>query len=135
MTELVQLIQEADLALVTMEQSRQAVDTAKAAFDFAKVQADEAKAAFDQVVAKADEFGVPRVKLRKLAEERGAALLASGLISIPVNQMRAAKSVRANKRTKAEKAIDGDSTFGEFGTAEETSIELISEAEALRLDA
>lgn len=83
-TELVQLIQEADLALVQLEQARGAVEAAKLGFDLAKEELEQRRLAFDQVITRADEVGVPRGRLKKLAEERSAALLASGLLSTPI---------------------------------------------------
>ena len=106
--DLMQLIQEADMALIAMEQTRQTVESAKAALESAKTDADEAKSRFDEVIARADEFGVPRMKVRKLAEERAAALMASGLISEPVNRPRLAKAPRAPRRPKSEADFDSN---------------------------
>ena len=117
--ELMQLIQEADMALIAMEQSRQTVELAKAALESAKTDADEAKARFDDVISRADEFGVPRMKVRKLAEERAAALMASGLISEPVNRPRPAKAPRASKRPKSE--ADFDSSHEPMSAEESTT--------------
>lgn len=77
MNDLMQLIQEADLALVQMDQ-------AKSALDAAKLQYEMSKEEFDRVLGQADQFGIARAKLKKLAEERSAALMASGLLSTPI---------------------------------------------------
>ncbi|MBX3019565.1 MAG: hypothetical protein KF767_16880 [Bdellovibrionaceae bacterium] len=107
-TELVQLIQEADLALVQLEQARSAVEAAKLGFELAKEELEQRRDSFEQVIARADDVGVPRSKLKKLAEERSAALLASGLLSSPITGSRAApgggstkpKSPRKSKEPK-----------------------------------
>ncbi len=110
MNNLIQLIQDADVASVQMEQARQAVEAAKSAFEAAKAQADEAKTNFDSVVARADELGVPRAKLRKLIEERSAALMASGLMgSTTPSAPKVAKPAR--KRPKTEKSEDDNSVI------------------------
>lgn len=106
--DLVQLIQQADLALVQMEQARSNVDAAKLNFEIAKEDFEKSRQAFDHVIAKADDFGVNRGKLKKLAEERSAALLASGLLAVPANGTvrppKAAKPARKTKETKSSKS-------------------------------
>lgn len=104
MTDLVQLIQEADYATLEMEQTRAAVESAKMALELAKEDFEKAKAAFDQVIAKADEMNIPRAKLRKLAEERSAALMASGILSVPANQAARAPKTPKTPKKKTPKA-------------------------------
>lgn len=114
MTELIQLIQDADAASVQMEQARQAADAAKSALEAAKAAADEAKTNFEGVVARADELGVPRAKLRKLIEERSAVLMASGLMGQSAASPAARVAKPAKKRVKIEKQnLDEDIVQGE----------------------
>lgn len=102
MSELIQLIQEADLALLNVEQSRLAIEAAKVALELAKNDHDRAKGQFEEVLARADEVGVSRAKLRKIIEERALVLSASGLLSVPVNKLAAnAKVVKATPKKAA----------------------------------
>jgi multidrug resistance efflux pump len=132
MTDLVQLIQDADFAHIEMENARSAVEAAKAQLEAAKENFESSKFAFDQVIARADEVGVPRAKLRKLVEERAAVLAASGLISTPVNPSanRTPKPPKPPKK-KASKAVEesgesgesGESDFDASSTAHEEAVE------------
>ena len=81
MTELMKLIQDADLASVEVERAREVVENAKASLEAAKEGFELAKTQFDQTLMRADEMGVPRAKLKKLAEERTTVLISAGLIS------------------------------------------------------
>lgn len=104
MSQLIELIQEADLALLEIEQGRVAMDAAKVAFEMAKSDHERAKRTFEEVIARADEVGVSRVKLRKIVEERAAVLSASGLMSIPVNKLAAQKAPNGEKRESKRRA-------------------------------
>jgi hypothetical protein len=112
-SDLVQLIQEADFAIMEIERSRAAVDAAKLALESAKEDFERARSAFDQVIAGADALAVPRAKLKKLAEERAAALLASGLFSTPVNQAKAVKAPKAPKKKAPKSDERSDEAFEE----------------------
>lgn len=120
MTELVPLIQDADLAHLEMENARAAVEAAKAQLEAAKDTLESSKFAFDQVIARADELGVPRAKLRKLVEERAAVLMASGLVSTPVNAS-ATRTPKPPKAAKKKKPVDETNEFeagDQMGAAE-----------------
>lgn len=130
-TELVQLIQEADFALVQLEQARSAVEAAKLGFELAKEELEQRRDLFEQVIARADEVGVPRGKLKKLAEERSAALLASGLLSSPISGSRASpgmapaktKSPKKNKEPKSpEDRFTSDSLNTESPSVSEAQV-------------
>jgi multidrug resistance efflux pump len=119
MTELMKLIQDADLASVDVERAREAVESAKASLEAAKENFEQAKTQFDQTLMRADEMGVPRAKLKKLAEERTTVLVSSGLISTASQEARhpIPKSVKpAKKKTKSEAEVppsesDADEVF------------------------
>ena len=102
MSDLVQLIQEADVSMLNLENARAAVEAAKAQFESAKEDFELARASFDETIAKADEINIPRAKLKKLVEERSAALMASGLYSSHAGTT--TKSAKAPKQSKAKKS-------------------------------
>lgn len=127
--ELVQLIHEADLALVQMEQARTAVDMAKLHFEMAKEDFEARRQVFDQVIASADTLGVPRGKLKKLAEERSAALLASGLLAVPANAGRPGslnKPPKSVRKTKEPKSLPEDSFTSDPGAPDMDAPEALS---------
>ena len=106
MSDLVQLIQEADISMLNLENARGAVEAAKAQFESAKEDFELAKTSFDETIAKADEINVPRAKLKKLVEERSAALMASGLYNSGLSSGVSAgvKSAKVSKQAKSKKA-------------------------------
>ena len=107
MSDLLNLIQEADIHAIEMEQAREAVEAAKQALEAAKERFDQSKATFEQTVARADDVGVPRAKVKKLIEERTTAVLGSGLIDSIEKTPRAPKATRAPRKTKAtEEVVD-----------------------------
>lgn len=127
--DLVELIQEADMALVQLEQARGAVEAAKLGFELAKEELESRRQLFEQVIARADEVGVPRSKLKKLAEERSAALLASGLLSTPITGSRAApggatksKSPRKPKESRKESKNPEDRFTSDLAGIESPSL-------------
>lgn len=100
--------------------SPEVMEQSKVAFEMAKNDYDRAKAEFEKVLTRADGVGVSRPKLRKIIEERAAVLAASGLFSVPVNQMGSQKSpklakksgVGRNRKSAGKDAANGES-FGE----------------------
>lgn len=116
MVDLIQLIQEADFALLDVERTRMGVEAAKTALDLAKTDCDRAKSHFDSVIAKADALGVPRAKLKKIIEERTAVLSASGLLSVPANKSSAQISFGTAKKAPKVKSKKSD----DFAEADET---------------
>lgn len=108
MLDLMQLIQEADLALLDVERARTEMEAAKVALEMAKSEHERVKIHFDSVIVKADELGVPRAKLKKLVEERTAALSASGLLSTPANKSAVKESKSPNKKSSKTKTKKED---------------------------
>ncbi|MBL7555736.1 MAG: hypothetical protein JNM24_07925 [Bdellovibrionaceae bacterium] len=80
MSDLMNLIQEADVASIEFEKARAQVEAVKLSLEAAKEQQDQARTTLDEIVNRADEYGVPRAKVKKLIEERTQMLMASGLI-------------------------------------------------------
>lgn len=101
MSDLMKLIQEADVASIEFEKARAQVEAAKLSLETAKDQQEQARVALDEIVNRADEFGVPRAKVKKLIEERTQSLMASGLIPTTA-EIRASAGVkpRAAKKVK-----------------------------------
>jgi hypothetical protein len=111
MSELIKLIQEADVAALEMEQAKMTVETAKLALENAKENLEQARRSFDDILVKADELGIPRPKVKKLIEERTTALVASGLMGSETRTQtakpaRAAKGSRKNPKAVAETDVD-----------------------------
>lgn len=113
MSQLVELLQETDLAMIEMENAKSALEAAKLKLEWAREEFEQRRSALDQVIAKSDEIGVPRAKLRKLAEERAAALLASGLFSAPANASatRPPKPPKLSKPSKKKSSEDAEVDF------------------------
>ncbi len=129
MVDLIQLIQEADFALLDVERTRMGVESAKAALEMAKSDFDHAKSHFDSVISKADSLGVPRAKLKKIIEERTAVLSASGLLSVPANKSTAQSPFASPKKAPKTKSKKAD----ESADTEESSFDGNSEAEEASL--
>lgn len=80
MNDLLKTIHDIDIAFLTAEKARLAVESAKGALELAKQDADTARFRLEEALSKAEEAGHPRAKLRKVAEERVSSLLSSGLL-------------------------------------------------------
>jgi hypothetical protein len=107
MSDLLQLIQEADIHAIEMETAREGVEAAKLALEAAKERFDQTRSQFDLTVAKADEIGVPRAKFKKMIEERTSAFFGSGLVEVTERAPKAPKAPRAVKKPKAtEEVVD-----------------------------
>jgi hypothetical protein len=122
MSELLKLIQEADVASLEMERAKAAVEASKMALENAKETLETARKAFDEVLTKADDLGVPRQKVRKLIEERTYGLVTSGLMieDAPQSSQRAnvVKLPKAAKMPKKAKALEAE-TADDFASFEE----------------
>lgn len=105
MSDLMKLIQEADVASVEFEKARAQVEAAKLSLETAKEQQDQARTALDEIVNRADELGVPRAKVRKLIEERTQSLMASGLIPTTA-EIRASAGIKSRAPRKVKLAVD-----------------------------
>lgn len=112
MSDLMKLIQEADVAAVEFEKARAQVEGAKLALENAKEQHDQARNTLDEIVSRADEYGVPRAKIKKLIEERTQALMASGLI--PTTESRASAAPKPPKAPKKAKPVVESSEKDDF---------------------
>lgn len=106
MSDLLQLIQEADVSAIEMEQAREGVEAAKQALEAAKERFDQTRTAFDQTIAKADDIGIPRAKLKKLIEERTSAFLGSGLVDTVERTPKVAKPKAPKKSKVTEEVIE-----------------------------
>jgi multidrug resistance efflux pump len=122
MSNLLTLLAEADETSIQLERARRELESAK-------LNLESAKQAYDQVISKADEAGVPRSKLKKLTEERLAALIETGLMSFPSTTPAAVRAVETkserNKKVKAQRA-DSETEVGAkdiSGAKEMTSVE------------
>lgn len=119
MSELLKLIQEADVAALEMERAKAHVDATKSALETAKENLESARKAFDEVLTKADDLGIPRQKVRKLIEERTYALMTSGFMideAPSSTKVSSAKTPKVSKPKKAknmeaERPTDFDETF------------------------
>lgn len=101
MSDLMKLIQDADMAAVDLEKARTQVEVAKQNLESAKDSHDQARSFLDEILAQADEIGVPRAKIKKLIEERTQALMASGLIPTAIeSRPPIPKTPRAPKKSK-----------------------------------
>ena len=86
------------------------LELAKIALETAKANLEAAKQAYEDVLAQADHHGIPRAKLKKLAEDRVQALIDSGLVSVTARSDGAKADARKErpKKTKAEAKETGD---------------------------
>lgn len=73
MNDLMKFLAEADGAALRLERARRAMDVAK-------TQLENAKQAYDEILARSDEMGISRAKLKKVTDERIAALIESGMV-------------------------------------------------------
>lgn len=120
MSELMKLLQAADVAAIEYEKARVQVETAKQNLETAKAFFEEIKTSFDEVIARADEHGIARVKMRKLVEERTQLIIASGLIANTESRPAAPKPPRPPKKSKAVADVKdfSDDDFSETQAAE-----------------
>lgn len=112
---------QADLVTLRLEKARRLVE-------FAKTEMESAKHAFDEVLAKADEYGIPKVKLKKLTEERIAALFEAGMVELGniefVGSPGAVPRVERPKKKKAKDAAESvEATVDDASTEAQTEIE------------
>ncbi len=68
-----EFLSQADAMTLRFEKAKRALETAKS-------ELDQAKSAFEDLLTQADDHGIPKNKLRKLAEERISALFEIGMI-------------------------------------------------------
>lgn len=85
-----------DFAAVHFEQAKREMETAKLNFE-------RSKQAYEEVLAQAEPLGLAKAKLKRVAEERVAALFESGLIDIGKDNAPPAK--KANNESKSEKGL------------------------------
>ncbi|MBC7464885.1 MAG: hypothetical protein H7256_02745 [Bdellovibrio sp.] len=102
MSELMKLIQDADVAAVDLEKARGQVETAKQSLETAKELHEQARLFLDEILSRAEVIGIPRAKIKKLVEERTQILVASGLMPAAGEaRVAAPKTAKVSKKTKA----------------------------------
>ena len=104
-------LSQADNATLKLELAKMALETAKANLEVAKQS-------YEDVLAQADSHGIPRAKLKKLAEDRVQALIDSGLVSVTARGD-GAKAEAKKDRPKKAKAESKE-------TADEEALHLVS---------
>jgi len=92
---------QADHVTLQFEKAKRALETAKADLDLAKK-------AYDELLAQADERGIPKAKLKKLTEDRVAALFDAGLLDFREEPTPKAAKVSKPKAPKVPKKKDED---------------------------
>lgn len=120
MSDLMKLIQEADIASIDFEKARAHVEAAKLALETAKEQQDQARNALDEIVNRADEYGVPRAKVKKLIEERTQSLMASGLIPTTA-EIRASAGTTKPRAARKVKIVSETAEKDDFPVATDDS--------------
>lgn len=120
MSDLMKLIQEADVASIEFEKARAQVEAAKLSLETAKEQQDQARAALDEIVNRADEYGVPRAKVKKLIEERTQSLMASGLMPTTA-EIRASAGTAKPRAARKVKIVSESTEKDEFASSVEDS--------------
>ncbi len=90
-----ELLKQADEVTLQLEIARRSLD-------LAKLKLDAAKQFYDDVFSKCDEAGIPKAKLKKLAEERVQALFEAGMIDLEKMETQAPTS-KVEKPKKAKK--------------------------------
>ena len=95
------LLNQADAATLQLERAKRALDAAK-------LDLDAAKKAYEEVLAQADEHGIPKAKLKKLAEDRVSALLDSGLLDGDGGARNASAAKPKSAKPKKAKADKGE---------------------------
>lgn len=130
MSDLINLIQEADLLMLDWENSKTELESAKLQLELAKEKLDSSRQKFESVVSQADQFGIPRAKLRKLVEERSQSLVASGLFSTPANAAptkssspKPPKAVKKSKAVSENQVIEDKDLDTDFMNIDEGSTE------------
>jgi hypothetical protein len=81
------------------------LELAKNSFDAAKASLEAAKEEYDALLAQADTHGIPRAKLKKLTEDRVAALFEAGLLNARVESK---PSEPRKKKIKTEEKLEAD---------------------------
>ena len=124
MSELLDLIQEADRVAFDLETARANIEVAKQNLELAKETFENTKRSYEEMLSKADDLGVPRPKIRKLMEERTLALVSSGLVfadSPATSQPKSAKVAKASKPSKKKAADSSDQDAIVFESVEESA--------------
>ena len=70
---------QADLVTLRFEKAKRLVE-------LAKNELEAAKQAYDELLTKSEEHGIPKNKLKKLAEDRIAALFEAGMVEVGPNE-------------------------------------------------
>ena len=97
MTDLMKVIQDADIAALALEGARDLMEKSKAQWERTKEEFEVARQELDMIYVQADELGLPKAKIKKIIEERTSSLISMGFIS---SEEKKPKSPRANKSSK-----------------------------------
>lgn len=79
MSQLMDLISEADTVAIALEQAKQKLELAKLTLEAAKLEVDRVRSAYEEVLSRAEANGIAKSKLKKLVEERVLGLAGLGL--------------------------------------------------------
>ena len=125
MSELLDLIQEADRVAFELETARANIEAAKTNLDVAKETFEQTRKSYEEMLNKADELGVPRNKIRKLMEERTLALVSSGLIvadaGTAASVSKSPKAAKVSKSPRKKTNIENENESIDFDTEETTT--------------
>lgn len=130
---LIHFLAEADAAALGLERARRDLEAAKQSLDVAKQ-------AYDVVIAKADDLGLPRAKLKRLTEERLAALIDTGLANFAPTAETSSRSneVKPAKPKKPARTKASDDSLAEDADASDLKAridqESANEAEAFEAE-
>lgn len=107
MTNLMDIIQLADLAALEVEKSKQSFENARMQLEKSRASLEESQNHFNQILTQSEELGIPKSRIKKIIEERVALLLSSGLISsqadeVPVPRIGKAPKISRKKSPPAE---------------------------------
>lgn len=83
-------------------------EKAKRALEAAKADLELAKKAYDEMLAQADKRGLPKAKLKKLTEDRVAALFEAGLLDFREDASPKVAKVAKPKATAKKKKDDDE---------------------------
>lgn len=112
MNDTLKTIHDIDLTFLAVEKARLAVEAAKNSLELAKQEAEAARQRFEESLVKAEELGLPRAKLRKVAEERVGVLLMSGLLKEDTTPTEKAAPRVIKKNPRRAKAAPAESVAG-----------------------
>jgi hypothetical protein len=107
-------LSKADAVVLEMEKAKRDLETAKSNYEIAKRN-------YEEFLAQAEEFGVPKAKLKKLAEDRVQMLFESGIMDFleEKDEPQVQKKPRKPKRPVAQTADEAMETSLEASVSAE----------------